>query len=748
MDRLTEKLTKWKNEPKFDDLHHDYESSSSAQANIRQNLHKWKIAKEGGKPIAAEVGKSTARPLLIRKNYEYKYSTYEEPFLNTKDMFKISGRTDEDIEAAKQNAMILNYQWSTKLKKVKLVGDIIKTYVDDGSVIVKTGWESEEGTKIVEEERPTYASVDESLSIMQQRVEAGEMTEAQAYAMMETGELIQTGIEKVYVEKETLIKNQPTYEVCQNENTIIDPTCEGDIDNANFIIHEYSTSYAELATQEFQQWTEEEVQKDGSIKEIKHESGIYRNLNLLKVEDGDGNSSDGEYIYNEFDDDNASTMRFKDKARKKLRAFEYWGFYPIHGDDILVPIVATWIGKTIVRLEENPFPHKKLPFSIATYMSVNREVMGEPDAEVLSENQDSVGRMTRAAEDIVAATAVGQVMMDERFLPDAVQKNNYKLGKTVYFRGDLDPKKAIHVSKPPEVPGAIFNLVDRNKAESDDMAGSTNGGSAAAALGAPAVSIRSSLDSRAKRELSILRKLSELFVDMARMTIAMNQAYLDDEEVVRLTNEEFVTVRRDDLGGDFDLSIDISTPEKDEEAATKLTTLLQTNAASMDPEEARLIRSKLAALWKIPDLEKQIENFKPTPPEPTELDMLNLQNAKLINEKLKKDLEESDSRIHERISRVLENEKDVDNKLAQMELRIQQKLESMARTDKLRAETEIVGAEFVSRVSGEKRKEELENKQIDSDIKFAEMESKSEVENLKIQISELQNKLKQTTQGV
>ena len=78
---------------------------------------------------------------------------------------------------------------------------------------------------------------------------------------------------------------------------------------------------------------------------------------------------------------------------------------------------------------------------------------------------------------------------------------------------------------------------------------------------------------------------------MAKLTIAMNQAYLSEEEVIRVTNEEFVTVRRDDLMGDFDLRIDVSTPEKDEDTANKLNMLLQTNAASMDPAEARIIAS-------------------------------------------------------------------------------------------------------------------------------------------------------------
>ena len=60
------------------------------------------------------------------------------------------------------------------------------------------------------------------------------------------GGKVSKGKEKVYVEKETLIKNQPEYEVCNPANVIIDPTCDGDLSKATFVAHEYNTSLAEL----------------------------------------------------------------------------------------------------------------------------------------------------------------------------------------------------------------------------------------------------------------------------------------------------------------------------------------------------------------------------------------------------------------------------------------------------------------------------------------------------------------------
>lgn len=711
----------WSNEPTYEDLNNDKIASGTYQSTIRENLLKWEEAREGGKPIKARPGKSTVRPKLIRKQNEWKYSGLEEPFVNTSNMFEIKPRTYEDQEAAEQNALIINYQWSTKINKVKLVGDIVRTVVDEGTVIVKTGWESEEGIRVVEKEQPVYASPEESLQLMQEAIQNGEMSAEQAEAMLATGEPMQTGTEKVYVEEEALVVNQPTYEVCNNANIIIDPTCEGIIENAQFVIHEYSTSMSELKKQKYTKTKSED--EFGNV--IIEETGIYRNLDLLKEDDG-------KYIYDEYDSESAQNYQFQDGPRKKLRAFEYWGYWDINGDGEVTPIVATWVGNTIIRMEENPFPHKRLPFSVATYMPIKKETMGEPDAELLIENQDSVGKMTRAIHDITANQAVGQEFINERFFASPVQKDNYEKGKTVYFRNGLDPRTSIHKNNIESVSPAAFQVIQDQKNDAESMSGTISfggGNISGSALGSSATGIRSALDATSKRDLSILRRLSDLlFKDMARMTIAMNQAYLDEEEVVRITNDRFVTIRRDDLAGEFDLNIDVSTPEKDNETAERLNTMLQTNAASMNPEEARIIRAKIAKLWKMPDLAQQIEEFEPTPdPVEEQIKQLNLENAILTNQKLKKDIEVADSMIHERISRVIENETDVENKTSQMKLR-------EAQTRKLESESDSLDQDFVERRSGQKRQMELEDKQIDFNVQ-------QQMEQMKAQIQMLQNEL-------
>ena len=687
------KLTQWSNEPTCQDLKNDYEKSSSFHEEYKRKLLQYAEDREGGKKITARPGKSTARPKVVRKNAEWKYPKLEDPFLNTEDMFEIRPRTWEDTKAAEQNALLLNYQWSTKIPKVKLVNDVVRYLVDEGTVVVKTGWTVKEETVKVMQEEPVYAGPEESIILMERAVNSGEMTVEEFQSRMSNGDPMQVGVKMVEVEVQKIVKNQPKYEVCNNANIIIDPTCEGNIEEANFIIHEYDTNIAELKAEEYY--------KDPETGEV---SGVYKNLSLLKYKDG-------ELAYDEHKSDAYNEFKFTDKARKKLTAYEYWGYWDINGDDTLTPIVATWVGDVLIRLEENPFPHKRLPFSIATYMPIKKEVMGEPDAELIRENQESIGKMTRAAHDITSEQAVGQEFIDETLFPSISVKQQYEKGNTVYYRAGMSPKNSIYKKDIAPVPASIFNMIQWQQTEAESLTGTKafSGGISGDALGNSVGGIRSALDATSQRDLSILRRVSELFKDMARLTIAMNQAYLSEEEVIRVTNEEFVTIRRDDLAGEFDLKIDVSTPEKDEDTANKLNMLLQTNASSMDPSEARIYRAKIAKLWKQPDLAKSIETYEPqADPIQQQIQMMQLEKAKLELSVLTKQIEEMDSRIVERVSRTEENAYDRVLKDAKAK-------ETLARAQLLIEQADALANEFVKDVSGQKRIEH----EIDQEFKLA-----------------------------
>jgi hypothetical protein len=711
---------KWKNEPTFNDLSTDLRMSDTSHTMFREALLQRNEQFAGGKPIVTNAkGKSTTRPKLIRKQAEWKYASLEEPFLSTRDMFKIDPRTEEDADAAMQNQILINYQWATKVPKVKLLNDVTRNVVDEGTVIIKVGWTAQEGTKIVAEEVPDYASPAESVVLLRQKVDSGELSYEAAQAIMSAGRPMQKGTKTVYSEKTILVKNQPTYEVCNNANVRIDPTCEGILADANFIIHEYDTSFAELKKDEYVVTWEEEEYLDPktaeiAVRKVKHERGFYKNLDILK----EMNIETAGDIYGSIP---GQTFRFADKPRKKARAYEYWGYWDINGDDTLVPIVATWVSGIMIRLEENPFPHKRLPFAIATYMPVKREIHGQADGDLLVDNQNTIGRMIRAAEDITVTQAVGQTFVDEQLFPSPVQKSNYEKGNTVYFRHGLDPRTSIYRQNVDSVPASVFQLIQSQNAEAESLSGtkSFSDGISGNAFGSVAAGARGAMDATSKRELSILRRLSEMFKDIARMTVAMNQAFLEEQEVIRITNR-FVAVRRDDLTGEFDFDMDISTQERDNDTSQKLTMLLQTNAASMRPEIQHKMYKKLAMLWKMPDLAEDLGEYTPPQANPMEEEMHKhqLETLRLENIKLKKQIEELDSRITDRISRAIENQSDVTQKEAKALL-------DDAKARKLNTESDLNDQRFTESYDGTdvQKKMALTAQQYENNLKSQEAAS-------------------------
>ena len=713
------KLTDWKNEPTFAQLKYDYDLAQTDHQAYLADLYRWRENLDGGKPINAGKNKSKARPKLIRKQAEWKYPALEEPFLSTENIFDIRPRTFEDSFRAEQNKIYINYQWSVKVNRGKLINEIVRKMVNEGTAIVKSGWEIGEKEIKVFEEKPVFATAEQSFMILTQQLQSGQIDEVQMQEILNSGSPMQIGTKRVEVEKTVLSKNQPTYEVCDNESIILDPTANGDSGALKFIIHEYETDMSELKKDEF---SEDTYIDDVSGERVAEVRGKYKNLDYITDLDKIDSTSQNSNVYKtrtQFNFDSGDT-------RRKFKAYDYWGYWDINNDGVLEPIVATWVGSTLIRLQKNPFPHKQLPFSFGIFMPRFGEVRGEPEGELLEENQEQIGRMTRAINDMVSTQAIGQTFIDDQFFPSRVEKDNYNEGRTVYYRHNMDPKQAIYHRKVEPIDGTTLQIINMNNAEAESLTGTKafSQGMSSNSLGSVAAGIRSAMDATSKRDLSVLRRMSsELITDLGKKTIAMNQAYIDEKEMVRVTNSEFITVKREDIEGDFDLIVDVSTAEKDNETAQDLGFILQTNAANMDPNLAKIVLSKIMKLKKQPDLAQQILEFQPTPdPIVEQIKMLQLENEKMKNEKLKKEIEELDSRIHERVSRVLENEQDVGTKKANEEVLI-------ATANKINAEADELNRKFVDNVTGSARQKEVEDHIMKADTEYNKMRIKMEQSN-------------------
>ena len=625
--QLLPKLTDWPKEPDLRSLKLDYENAQQHHATQISKIDRWTRLMKGNN-VPKVKGRSSVQPKLIQQQADWRYAALSEPFLGSNKIAKVSPVTFEDTEAARQNELLLNWQFRTKLNRQKLIDDYVRAVTDEGTCILRTGWTRHVITIMVD--TPVYehyaVETQEQLDALEQALNLSqedprhydENVPAELKAAVdyynESGQptyALQTGTQKVPTEK--VLQNKPVVDILNPRNVVIDPSCLGEVDKASFAVVSFETNKAELLKTPNRYKNLEHVNWEGNtpMTDPDHATGTPDNFN------------------------------FADAMRKKVVAYEYWGFYDVRGEGRLVPIVATWIGDVLIRMEENPYPDEKLPFVVVTYRPTKRDLFGEPDAELLEDTQNILGAVTRSMIDLLGRSANGQQGFAKGML-DPLNRRRYDNGHDYEFNPNSNPAQNLIEHRAPELPQSALTMMSlmNNQAESLTGVKAFSGGVTGEAYGDVAAGIRGALDAASKREMAILRRLAKGMADVFDKIIAMNAVFLSEQEVVRVTNKEFVTVKREDIQGNFDLEVDISTAEVDNQKSQDLAFMLQTMGPNGDPGMVMIILAEIADLKRMPELAQKLRTFKPEPtPEQQKLQELAIQKAELENQLLQSEIE-------------------------------------------------------------------------------------------------------------
>ncbi len=640
--------TEWENPPELKALKEDLNGAHGSHSSQVAKIERWLDALHvrGAAKPKERKNRSSIQPKLIRKQAEWRYPSLTEPFLSTESMFDVDPVTWEDANGAHQNKLLLNNQMATKIDKVAFIDEFVRAAVDGGTAIVRTGWVTHE----VEEEvnkpiwdfrpNPMLQPLHEELAAMKlenptgYRFEVPEGLQKAHELSAKSGtfmEPVRTGTVTVTETKTT--KNCPTLTLCDYNDVVLDPSCEGDVDKAKFVVYKFETSLSDL-----------------------REQGIYENLDEINVENASPLGAP------DHAEENPTDFNFSDQARKKFVAYEYWGYWDFDGDGIARPIVATWVGNVLIRLEENPYPDGKIPFVFVPLLPVKGSAYGEPDGELIEDNQKILGALTRGFVDIMARSANAQTGMRKDML-DGVNRRKFQQGMDYEFNAGVDPRQGVHMHVFNDIPASAWNLFQQQSIESESMTGvkAFSQGIDSGSLGDVAAGIRGALDAASKRETSILRRLASGMEKIGRKMIAMNGEFLNEEEVVRITNGEFVPIRRDDLAGNYDLKLSISTAEEDNVKAQELAFMLQTIGPNTDHGMIKLILRDIARLRKMPELAHQIEQWEPQP-DPLDQQLKQLEAKKLEAEIAKIESESmenmTDAQLNEAKARLTNSQAD------------------------------------------------------------------------------------------
>lgn len=477
------------------------------------------------------------------------------------------------------------------------------------------------------------------------------------------------------IEEIEVLVNKPTAKVCRNEDVFIDPTCQGDLDKAQFVINRYETDLSSLRL-------------DG------------RFTNLDKVEEDltdSSNDPDG------FETPDHTHFKFSDKTRKKVVVYEYWGNIDWNGDKIAEPIVCAWVGDVVIRLQNNPYPDKKHPFILCKFIETPFKVYGEGSGSLISDEQKVKTALKRALINYIAAGTEGQMGIKQGALsPDNEKK--FLRGDNFSFNGSSN--EIFFFGNFNQIPPSVWNFYSLITNEIEAISGVKSfaeSGISGKGLGSTATGARGALDATALRRLHLVRNISENLVKpIGRKWLVYSAEFLDDTTFIRYTDEEVIAVTKDMLSGEYDIDIAVSTAEDNAMRAQDLSFMLQTTGNSLPFDFTQIILADIAKLYKMPDLANKIMTYTPKP-DPMQQKLQETQLALL------------EAQVRNEQAKGAENEIDVSLKQAKAE-----KEAAMAR--KIGSESNLLDDEYLTKQMGET---------IDP-LKVQEMQNKYDIEQAKV----------------
>lgn len=651
--RNVEKLTNWKNEPTVVELMNDYKQAQSSHNYHMSRIKHWlNILYPNTDKTKIKAGRSGVVSRMSRKLAEWRYSALASAILNERNLFQVTASSPAHIEASFQNSLVLNYQFNTLIDKVYFVNSLVRTMVNEGTAIVRVGWEAEQQTK--EREIPVYEYIEADeqgmaliiqamQQINQEQQQTGELDSANTKTFKNAPPDLQESIKASYDYGQPIIardtgqtqiireivatKNRPSVKVINNSDLVIDPTCNGDFSKAKFVVYRYETDLSTL-----RMYNQKQPNTYNNLKQLDTNAPI-------DISDMSTLAAMPNEIFSDLVDSdkiNEKSFKFSDEARKKIIVYEYWGYWDIDGTGIAQAICATIANGKFIKLERNPFPDNEIPFVVIPYLPVKESVYGEPDSELISDNQLISQALTRAMVDINARSANGQVAMPKGYL-DIVNKQRFNRGEDYEYNPTAHPSDAIFMHTANELPQSMLAFQQMQYAEAEAITGvkSFSGGIDGNAYGQVAAGMSQAVTAINQREGDIMFRISRGLEKIGNKILAMNMEWLDEEEVISLTQFDFISIRREDLKGDFHLAVKVKSNSESEGKAQQLTFMAQTLGEQADWGLRKIMLMEIGQLYNLDTFVSAIKDYEPQP-DPIQQELaqvqLELEKAKLAKE--------------------------------------------------------------------------------------------------------------------
>jgi len=509
------------------------------------------------------------------KQIEWVKSQLKNPFISNDTIVRFAESKANSGAFSKQTEEAINFFYTKEFNRYNFTTDMINVLLIEGTVIVRTGWEY-----------------------------SGEVVERIEQILSIDGQLV----DEVTVEEEVAIVNRPTASVVRPEDVFIDPTAYESSD-IQFLIHK------------------REVRLSGLRK-----SGLYKKEDLDYIEKSIDESDDNNIYMAQYSRDTTSDdyANLEDTARRKMFMYEYWGEYDIDGSGITKPIVCSWVGDRVIRLEENPFPDKKIPYIVAPCIKQPFSIYGKSYVELVKNQQEVMTGMMRGIFDDIAQSNNRQIGVQKGNL-DSVNFKRKEQGKDFEF--NISPN-AFYQGQYNRIPAEVFKVVQDVQADIQSTTGVVpfQGGGGTQAIYGSQASKAGQTNSMMLRELDMVINIADNIIKpMIRHWVSYIYDLLDPSDIEAITGYTFVEpLNEKDPSFYRDFIIDISTQHTDDVKASELAFLLQTLGNSIPFEMTQLLMSEIARLKGMKELSEATKNYKPqSDPYEQQMKQISLQKAQL-----------------------------------------------------------------------------------------------------------------------
>lgn len=471
-------------------------------------------------------------------------------FTGGDEVVTVQGVSEEDDKNAEIMQKLLVYQLQRQNRFFPVLYNWMKDALITGMGIVKCYWERKEDVQVLEQTMNYRALQD----LQQQKVQILSVSEPDEY-----------GLFVVQYSTPYYVKNSPVIENVLSSELLYSSDAKT-LEDANFVAHKKKVTLSYLRERQQQ--------------------GVYANVDKITVK----NSANANIFGNDDQVEDVIGDKYQrftpeqEEARTEVYLYECYTKLDWNGDGILEDLIVTIVDDTVLRVEQNYMGRHPF-FDISPTRDPHRIWTKRSYADLIGELQDLKVALTRQIVHNIALTNDPKMILSE----DAINIDDFIKGRAVIRKKANHSMSDVAMSMPVnQLSPYSYQMLEYIETQKENRTGITryNQGLDSRSLNKTASGIQAILGQSTQRLELIARMFAETGIyEMLRFLIGLNQKFIDQDTVIRLTNTQ-LSISPDDLQGNFDLvvnaGISIATKESTQMMLQQiLTALMQTNAAGM-----------------------------------------------------------------------------------------------------------------------------------------------------------------------